>query len=899
MFRLFIFSCVFILNLYPVFIAGQNLDVSLTISPNPPENPFIWDAQNPSVFQIDIFNNENNPLQVIVVAQIVNLDQGGPVGQSDPASSPIINLPPNQSTILNGPQAVSISSMNFFDPNVVSNQALPPGNYEFCIDIIDTQNEFPIAVQICQLFVIESQFINIDCQLGVNRDISADFSNWDALVDQFTLELNNNTFLSYEVIAVANLNGENGLVAQTNPFMANPILVQNGNNMFSGSQAFPVMNMDILDGSLLVSGILNSGTYELCVDIVEASNESNIICQVCEQFSIITDIVDPTEFDDFICPTNVLPLDGASFSDDDIVNTVFQWFPATDLSNGNYQYKFLLFEIIDGQSIGEAFQNNQFIIEEILDISDNIFEWPADFITPFCNQMYGWTVTIIDEFNGNTSFCGPQGISTFTYFCDSILNPFLDSMFITTFEKTCLLTTELKSGVQMDGGLVLGTDAKKIGVTNVYKTELNANKPLPLKAIGADYDLLNIFCAPDPFCQETPSKRSEILTGRVKFEWKVINGPAEFVTVSCGKGSNIAFGDNVFLQVNIPKDSASIVIDVELSVIDDISGQPIDGKVVRPIEIDVRKSKSKGYLTYDIWSEKFKVPFPINMSDQIGTCKAEPPIWKAPNDLSEPSFKINGDPKISTVVSGQAFTITVNDMRDKDIVLLGCKSLQCSSMGNELGFEDNVQYDWKLTYKERTVGNNGDFVKGEIGFVSGLNASIRDYALIEKEKGAQVLLYIPKLNEIMFKEGEIEIQATVSNPGGGQLGDAAKSFTKKIKVVNRHPDLDIDSKNQKYIYDLPDRNETVDEIEEDEGLSGKYIPVNDGDKDDDGIPDYADFSEGPNMDKFARIILEIPKNAPLNQEILSFEYSGSDPSWIDEITIEDDKKTLSQNGKSR
>jgi len=108
-----------------------------------------------------------------------------------------------------------------------------------------------------------------------------------------------------------------------------------------------------------------------------------------------------------------------------------------------------------------------------------------------------------------------------------------------------------------------------------------------------------------------------------------------------------------------------------------------------------------------------------------------------------------------------------------------------------------------------------------------------------------------------------------------------------IRVVS--VDLDIDSDNDGAIL-WPDDYWLEETIEADATLPGKYVPVNDGDADGDGLVDFADGFDldgsGDSADdlasnQFTPLRLELPQLLELDTPQIRFDYSGSDPRNVD------------------
>ena len=101
-------------------------------------------------------------------------------------------------------------------------------------------------------------------------------------------------------------------------------------------------------------------------------------------------------------------------------------------------------------------------------------------------------------------------------------------------------------------------------------------------------------------------------------------------------------------------------------------------------------------------------------------------------------------------------------------------------------------------------------------------------------------------------------------------------------------DVDIDSDNTNGL-DSPDRSSSEEAVEDDDTTIGKIIGVNDGDDDDDLIPDFADGfnlesdvegSDSLNPVNFAQMVVEIPQVLHLDEAQLRFVYNDAPPSDI-------------------
>jgi hypothetical protein len=102
-------------------------------------------------------------------------------------------------------------------------------------------------------------------------------------------------------------------------------------------------------------------------------------------------------------------------------------------------------------------------------------------------------------------------------------------------------------------------------------------------------------------------------------------------------------------------------------------------------------------------------------------------------------------------------------------------------------------------------------------------------------------------------------------------------------------DLDVDSDNTKG-FDPPDRNWAEESIEDDEGKPGKYVAINDFDRDGDGIPGFADGFDAdgvlgndddtPDGAQFVPVVMAMSQNVNLDTAKIRITYSNSDPFQV-------------------
>ncbi len=138
----------------------------------------------------------------------------------------------------------------------------------------------------------------------------------------------------------------------------------------------------------------------------------------------------------------------------------------------------------------------------------------------------------------------------------------------------------------------------------------------------------------------------------------------------------------------------------------------------------------------------------------------------------------------------------------------------------------------------------------------------------------------PDADIFTMRYADVEFTA----PGGATLflSDGCCTYRREFEVVPL-PDLCIDSQNV-FGYDTPECDESIENLEDDPSLPGKFIFANTGDRDGDGVPGFADgfdfdplfddddASEG---DQFVPMRLVIPSGMDASQ--ITFSYDASPP----------------------
>jgi len=102
-------------------------------------------------------------------------------------------------------------------------------------------------------------------------------------------------------------------------------------------------------------------------------------------------------------------------------------------------------------------------------------------------------------------------------------------------------------------------------------------------------------------------------------------------------------------------------------------------------------------------------------------------------------------------------------------------------------------------------------------------------------------------------------------------------------------DIDIDSDNNNG-FDLPDRSQEEEEVESLPNHPGKIVDINDGDINDNNVPDFAEFEYRDDVgelieNRFVPFVVEVPPHVDVYNDLstLQLVYSASDPKSVSSV----------------
>jgi hypothetical protein len=190
---------------------------------------------------------------------------------------------------------------------------------------------------------------------------------------------------------------------------------------------------------------------------------------------------------------------------------------------------------------------------------------------------------------------------------------------------------------------------------------------------------------------------------------------------------------------------------------------------------------------------------------------------------------------------------------------------QSGQMTASLSYPVDVDSDFDYLSTDVTAKVlTGDYfsIKGKINFPAGQTTAYIDV-------NSRTDLELGELEESYL----VNVFHRVSDQFGTGVGIFAqgKVFILDPSHTNQFVDLAIDSDNNNSI------SYTDDPIEDQPGKSGKFVPVNDGDLDGDGIIGWADFQD---TGQFVPVDLRVNGQVSWGTATFTIQYEASDPNSV-------------------
>ena len=367
--------------------------------------------------------------------------------------------------------------------------------------------------------------------------------------------------------------------------------------------------------------------------------------------------------------------------------------------------------------------------------------------------------------------------------------------------KVCPRTVTANSLPKMDGGLKLGTFGSGTNMVNLPKMlTINRDEYVPLVAEGADFDELIIKCDPiNPPCLDTKSEMIVPLSGRVRFEWQILNNKGRFVKLGClytnGGDDQKTNGEQVifmppYLELPVVNSDTAVSTFFKLSIIDDKEDALKDVQVDRTFEVVTHRNKATpdNYKIEIIYNPKPIPVLPVPISKKpTGSCEARKGAWMNKTDLKKPKIKLPETPDNNSMVLGQWILLEAEDQHENDVLpgLLcfstgGCTTAPPTTFTNE----DNVQWEWKAE-----GGGDGKFIAGRFG--------------------RYVIYQMPTTMAAGTNKMEIVFTVKAFNPDNTQVKDELAEdeiWSDGVKIMVYQPGIRLEYPAKDW---LPEKNKTI------------------------------------------------------------------------------------------
>jgi len=744
--------------------SAQNISVQAYVQPFP--SPYFADWEvDPTITYLEINSNNPNPLQITVTVVLSELT----LGVIATATSVPIQIPPGQFNM----QITNADYLNYesltYDPDfydqVTITGLLPDGEYEICSYLSDFETGDPLTegCGFCNVISSTPPVLIYPVQSEVVLEPVPTFS-WLPSNPQ------PQTPMQYMMKIFEVMPGQTSYqAAQTNPpFFTGDGLTQTQFNydafqlQMGPCQLYSWFVQEYPQGTVLQNSMENQGMSEVESFYYLEGPESNIVANSpgseCE--GSVTSTISTTTVDFTFTATG-------QYSEFYILvceNFCGKYTPTTTTTNGGSPVVPTHTGTQTTNSVGNTIPTN--VGNTISDMTGNIGNViyvsesiPAVAISyEACYpQSYSTSVDMTGVIEPGSAFtyyvCGTTTSGETTTSppkCDRY-SPITGGGTVPTntpcpVGPICQITVTPIMEPLMSGGLTASSKSL---------TEMRRDEFIPLMAEGRDFDQVKWDCIPMENCPETKSDRTIPLTGRVKFEWEIMEGEGSFKKLGCLPdvlASDV--GERVIFQppyIPLPVDDKPIkkITKIKLKIIDDNPTQPGDPIVERTVTIEtIRKKAVPDKYEIKITSETYTLPGASAPAANDGTCKAIPPIWELPDNFIKPVIELPEVTDKEKMVVGEWIKLNVVDQRDPDKLPMICTSTLCTPSNSPVIYEDDVEFTWEKT-------GPGEFILGD--------------------KGRYVIYKAPNsISSSSADKVKITFKVTVNNPSALQIKDKFK-----------------------------------------------------------------------------------------------------------------------------
>ncbi len=222
--------------------------------------------------------------------------------------------------------------------------------------------------------------------VNVSANPNPNLSAWADRSETVTITITNSgPETQAKILSTLSLNGD--LKAETQANAMPLVTLQRGVNIFRAEDIIPYSAVKVYQVNaqqIARTGQLPAGTYQYCVNVVDAQNQPlSRFPQSCRPFLISQ--IQP--------PVLVLPADKGEVR---APRPTFNWTPIAPIPQGmSINYRVLVFEVLPGQNPIQAAQSNRPILNHTSKALS--MPWPPDWELPTSGQQLVWTVRAEDD----------------------------------------------------------------------------------------------------------------------------------------------------------------------------------------------------------------------------------------------------------------------------------------------------------------------------------------------------------------------------------------------------------------------------------------------------------------------------------------------------------------------
>lgn len=249
--------------------------------------------------------------------------------------------------------------------------------------------------------VLQSQAIQaqVSLNLALNSRPMPYLADWYKPVNGQMIIINNGGSGSDQLsirLQTTLLDANGGVIGSSNLATATIYQLTLGANVFSVADALQLQNLTLSGGPqdlLRRSGRLESGQYQLTVQVVGADSNSNRIYAEQTRLFFVTA---------FQLPVLMQPVNGAELDARTAQSIiVFRWTNVAAALQQGIHYRVQVFEVLPDQTDMQAFRSNRPLLDEEATKGSNQYLWRSNLpmLDSTANQRFIWTVQTLDERN--------------------------------------------------------------------------------------------------------------------------------------------------------------------------------------------------------------------------------------------------------------------------------------------------------------------------------------------------------------------------------------------------------------------------------------------------------------------------------------------------------------------